>query len=245
LKKNILLFVLIFSSIIAKAQGDYNFSPFGVGVGVGTIRGYTNVAQQNNTLAGDLNFTYYESPYLPITAELQTGRLWGGSRINDRYGREYENNYTAVFLHGDLQLGQVIDYYYSGFNEIIKNLYFGSGVGFVDDNVQNQRTNPFLQSGHPPGTYTFPGTDKSIDFSIPLRAGYEFKFYNEYDEPYLRLDIDYTHTFVFGEGLDGYDDPSNKFKNQNPDQYRYIAITVKYDFGLIRAFTKRIRGTGF
>ena len=245
MKKNILLFVLIFSSIIAKAQGDYNFSPFGVGVGVGTIRGYTNVAQQNNTLAGDLNFTYYESPYLPITAELQTGRLWGGSRINDRYGREYENNYTALFLHGDLQLGQVIDYYYSGFNEIIKNLYFGSGVGFVDDDVQNQRTNLIASSGHPVGTYTFPGTDHSIDFSIPLRAGYEFKFYNEYDEPYLRLDIDYTHTFVFGEGLDGYDDPSNKFKNQNPDQYRYIAITVKYDFGLIRAFTKRIRGTGF
>ena len=84
-----------------------------------------------------------------------------------------------------------------------------------------------------------------MDFSIPLRAGYEFKFYNEYDEPYLRLDIDYTHTFVFGEGLDGYDDPSNKFKNQNPDQYRMIAVTVKYDFGLIRAFTKRIRGSNF
>jgi hypothetical protein len=245
LKKNILLFVLIFSSIIVKAQGDYNFSPFGVGVGVGTIRGYTNVAQQNNTLAGDINFTYYESPYLPITAELQTGRLWGGSINNDPSGREYENNYIAFYLHGDLQLGQVIDYYYSGFNEIIKNVYFGSGVGFVDDNVQGPRTNPKAEYGHPIHTYTFPGTDHSIDFSIPLRAGYEFKFYNEYDEPYLRLDIDYTHTFVFGEGLDGYDDPSNKFKNQNPDQYRYIAITVKYDFGLIRAFTKRIRGTGF
>jgi hypothetical protein len=192
-----------------------------------------------------LNFTYYASPYLPVTAELQTGRLWGGSRVSDPYGREYENNYTALFIHADLQLGQVIDYYYSGFNEIIKNLYFGSGVGFVSDDIQNQRTNLFYQSGHEPGTYTFPGSNSSIDFSIPLRTGYEFKFYNEYDEPYLRLDIDYTHTFVFGEGLDGYDDPSNKFKNQNPDQYRMIAITLKYNFGLIRAFTKRIRGTGF
>ena len=245
MKKIILLFVLIFSSFIVKAQGDYNFSPYGIGFGLGTIRGYTNVAKQNNTLAADLNFTYYESPYLPITAELQTGRLWGGSRVTDKYGREYENNYTAFFIHGDLQLGQVIDYYYSGFNEIIKNLYFGSGVGFVNDNVQNQRTNLIASTGEPLGAYTFPGTDKSMDFSIPLRAGYEFKFYNEYDEPYLRLDIDYTHTFVFGEGLDGYDDPSNKFKNQNPDQYRMIAVTVKYDFGLIRAFTKRIRGTGF
>ena len=44
------------------------------------------------------------------------------------------------------------------------------------------------------------------------------------------------------KGLDGYDDPPNHFKNQYPDQYRQIAITVKYDFGRIRAFTKRIRG---
>ena len=199
MKRIILLFVLISSSIIVKAQqGDYNFSPFGVGVGVGTIRGYTNTAKQNNTLAADLNFTYYESPYLPITVELQTGRLWGGSRVTDLYKREYENNYTGLFIHGDIQLGQFIDYYYSGFNEIIKNVYFGSGVGFVDDNVQNQRTNLIAElPQYPVGTYTFPGSDKSIDFSIPLRAGYEFKFYNEYDEPYLRLDIDYTHTFVF------------------------------------------------
>ena len=245
LKKNFLLFVLVFSSIIVKAQGDYNFMPMGIGVGAGTIRGYTNVAKQNNTLAANINFTYYVSPYLPITLELQDGRLNGGSATTDQYGRQYRNNYLGLLVHGDLQLGQVIDYYYSGINEILKNVYFGSGVGFIDDNVKNQRTNLIASSQYPVGSYTFFGTDHSVNIAIPIRAGYEFKFYNEYDEPFLRLDIQYTHTVVFGEGLDGYNDPPSHFKNQNPDQYREVGFTVKYDFGRIRAFTKRIRGTGF
>ena len=246
LKKNFLLFVLIFSSIIAKAQGDYNFMPFGIGGGAGIIRGYTNVAKQNNNIAGNINFTYYESPYLPIELEVQKGRLTGGSVSEDRDGRQFENNYIAAYVHFDLQLGQVINYYYSDINQVLKNVYFGAGVGFVNDNVKNQRVQvpdkPFIGS---PGGYIFPGSDHSIDFSIPLRAGYEFKFYNEYDEPFMAIDISYTHTYVFAEGLDGYNDPPNHFKNNNPDQYRQVGLTVKYNFGLIRAFTKRIRRTGF
>ena len=240
MKKTFLLFALIFSSIIVKAQGDYNFMPWGVGGGVSLIRGYTNVAKQNNTLSADATFTWYYTPYMPITAELQTGRLWGGSRVTDEYRREYENNYIAGLVHAELQLGQVIDYSGNNLLNVLKNIYFGPGFGWVDNNVQNQRTN-LIDQGYPVGTYTFPGKDKSIDPELSLRAGYEIKFYNEYDEPYIRLDFEYTHNTVYGEGLDGYDDPPNHFKNQYPDAYRQITVGVKYDFGLIRAYTKRIK----
>jgi hypothetical protein len=240
LKKYFLLFVLILTSVIVKAQGDYNFSPYGVGFGVSTIRGYTNVAKQNNTLAANINFTYNYSPYLPITLELQDGRLWGGSRVTDPSGREYENNYIALYVHADLQMGQIIDYDYSAFNEAIKNVYIGGGLGFVDDNVQNQRFDV-----RNPSYGNFPGTDKSINLAIPIRLGYEVKIYNEYDEPCVRIDFEYQHNIVFGEGLDGYDDPPSQFKNQHPDQYREISVVFKYNFGTIRAFTKRIRGTSF
>jgi len=240
LKKIFLLFALTFSFIIVKAQGDYNFMPWGVGGGISTIRGYTNVAKQNNTLAAFGTFTWYYTPYVPITAELQAGRLWGGSRVTDEYRREYENNYIAFLIHGELQLGQVINYQYSNFLNVLKNIYFGPGFGFVDNNVQNQRYN-LIDQGYPVGTYRFPGSDHSIDPEFSVRVGYELKFYNEYDEPYLRVDFEYTHNTVYGEGLDGYDDPPNKFKNQYPDQYRQITIGVKYDFGLIRAYTKRIK----
>jgi hypothetical protein len=240
LKKYFLLFVLILSSVIVKAQGDYNFMPYSVGFGVSTIRGYTNVAKQNNTLSGNINFTYNYSPYLPITLELEKGRLWGGSRVTDPSGREYENNYLGLYVLADLQLGQIIDYDYSAFNEVIKNLYVGGGFGFVSDNVDNQRFD-FRN----PSNGNFYGKDKSLNLAIPLRLGYQFKIYNEYDEPFMSIDVVYQHNIVFAEGLDGYDDPPSQFKNQHPDQYRNIGIVFKYNFGTIEAFTKRIRGTSF
>jgi hypothetical protein len=242
LKKNLLFFIFILCSVLAKAQGDYNYSPLGVGFGSSIIRGYTNLRKQNNTLAFNANFNYYYTPYIPFSAEIQGGRLWGGSRVTDPSAREYENNYFALIIHADLQLGQVIDYQYSGFLNIIKNLYIGPGFGLIDDNVKNQRTN-LLNTGYAIGTYTFPGSDKSIDPLICLRAGYEIKFYNQYDEPYIRLDFEYEHNIVYGEGLDGYDDPANHFKNNYPDQYSEITIGIKYNFGLIRSNTKQIRGS--
>lgn len=242
MKKILLFFILLISSIVVKAQGDYNFSPLAVGGGISVIRGYTNVAKQNNTLSGNINFNYYYTPYVPLTAELQFGRLEGGSTQTDQYKRAYTNNYKALIFHGDIQLGQWIDYSYSDFWNVMKNFYGGTGIGVIFDDVKNQRTNLIPEPGEPVGSYTFPGTDHSTDLLIPLRAGYEFKFFNEYDEPYIRIDIEYEHNIVFNEGLDGYNDPPNHFKNEHPDQYREITLAFKYNFGRIRANTKRIRG---
>jgi hypothetical protein len=214
--------------------------PAGIGFDVSTIRGYTNVAKQNNTLSFGVYGSFYPSPYFPITLELQRGRLWGGSRVTDQYRREYENNYTALLIHSDLQLGELVDYDENPIMGILKDAYLGLGGGFLHSNVQNQRYN-LLATGYPVGTYRFPGKDNSTNPDINLRLGYEFKFYNEYDEPDFRLHIEYVHHFVFGEGLDGYDDPSTHFKNDHVDQYRQISIGLIYNFGTIRAYTKHIR----
>lgn len=241
MKKIFLLFIIVFSAATARAQFSYNFMPQGVGFDVSTIRGFTNVAKQNNTLAFGGYYTYYITPYWLGTFELQGGRLWGGSRVTDPYGREYENNYFAALIHTDLQLGQVIDYDESAFMNVLKNLYFGIGAGFIRDNVKNQRYNLF-PTGYAVGTYRFPGVDKSTNPDLNFRLGYEFKFYNEFDEPDIRLHVEYVAHIVYGEGLDGYDDPTNKFRNNFPDQYRQVSIGLVYNFGLIRAYTKPIRG---
>lgn len=240
MKRIFLLFIFILSVAIAKAQGDYNFMPQGVGFDVSCIHGYTNVAKQNNTLSVSAFYTYYPSPYVPVTFELQRGRLWGGSIVTDLYKREYVNNYFAALIHIDLQLGQVVDYEDNDFMNVLKNGYIGIGGGFVHDNVQNQRYN-LVTDGYPVGTYRFPGVDVSTDPDINFRIGYEFKFYNEYDEPAFRIHIEYVHHLVFGEGLDGYDDPIQHFHNNYADQYRQITIGIVHNFGTIRAFTKRIR----
>ncbi len=216
--------------------------PWGVGGGISSDHPYTNTHKENNSLSFNVNFTWYDSPYVPISLEITRGKLSGGdiTSITD-HSREYVNKYTAIMLRADLQAGEIIDYYGGELSNVLKNFYVGTGIGVVKNDVDNNHFDLFSE-GHPAGEYKFYFNNSLTNIAIPVRVGYEFKFYNEYNEPYIRLDIEYQHSVVFGEGLDGYNDPPSKFRNDYPDQFRQITVGLKYNFGLIRAYTKRIRG---
>jgi hypothetical protein len=241
LKKLILLFVFLFSVLVSKAQMGYNYKEFGVGLDIFSELGYTNVQKQYRHIGENLNFTYNYSPYIPVTAELQFGHLSGGGLTPalDKYGREYTNNYEGLIVHADFQMGEVIDYSQSDVLNILKNFYFGSGGGIIFNSNTVQRTNIYPINGST--SYVFPGSNSSINLTVPLRFGYEIKFYNDFEEPYMAIDIGYIHNLVFGEGLDGYDDPSSKFKNNATNQYAQIVIGVKFNFGNVTSFNKLIR----
>jgi hypothetical protein len=219
----------------------YNYKEFGIGLDVFSEIGFTNVQKQYRHFGESLNFVYNYSPYIPVTAELQFGHLSGGGLTPalDKYGRQYLNNYEGLILHADFQFGEVIDYSQNDLLNILKNFYFGSGGGIIFNSNTVQRTNIYPING--PLTYVFPGSNSSINLTVPLRFGYEFKLYNDYEEPYMTIDLGYTHNLVFGEGLDGYDDPSNKFKNNATNQYAQIVVGIKLNFGNVTSFNKLIR----
>jgi hypothetical protein len=241
LKKYILFFIAMVTAMAVKAQSGYNYQEWGWGVGASYIRGYTNITTQYNHGSLNFNFVYNYNPYVPIEAEIQIGQLSGGglSQKQDPFGRQYFNNYKALIFHGDFQLGAGIDYEGSWFLRIVKDFYLGTGFGIMANSNKVQRTNVILANG--PLSYVFPGHDNSIDPVIPFRFGYEFKIYDAYNEPSVAIDIGYVHSFVYGEGLDGYNDPSSKFKNNSSDQYRQITINVKYFFGNVTSYNKLIR----
>lgn len=245
MKKYILLFVFAASAAFAKAQAGYNYYEWGIGAEASYERGYTNVPRQDNNIgfAGKLIYNY--NPYLPIELEIQAGHLSGGGLTvdKDKYGRQFSNHFIAAYLHADVHLGAIIDYGDDWFLNRIKNFYLGTGFGLVDNNNKVQRTNVIPQNGSL--DYVFPGKDKSTNFAIPLRVGYEFKIYDSYDQPGWAIDVGYIHTLVFGEGLDGYDDPSSKFKNNATNQYRQFVIGFKYFFGNTVAFNKLVKNYGF
>ncbi len=251
MKKYILFFVAVVSVITVKAQAGYNYYELGVGAGASYMRGYTNVPRQDNHIGFNLNFIYNYNPYLPIEAEIQKGTLSGGGLTvdRDRYGRQFTNNFLAFYLHADVQLGAFIDYGNDWFLNRIKNFYAGTGIGLVDNNNTVQRYNILPNMGYPlppdPGAYKFPGKDKSINFSIPFRFGYEFKIFDSYDEPSMAITLGYVHYLVFGEGLDGYDDPPSKFKNNATNQYRQFTVGFKYFFGTTVAYNKLVKHYGF
>ena len=243
LKKYILFFVSTLAAIAVKGQSGYNYQEFGIGGGIGYERGFTNITQQNNHASFNFNFIYNYNPYLPVEAEIQLGQLSGGGpRPNqDPYGRQYVNNYKAIILHGDFQLGAGIDYIGNWFLRIVKDFYLGTGIGVISNTNKVQRYSPYAPPYPQPGYYKFPGVDNSVDLMVPLRVGYEFKIYDDYNEPGMAIDVGYIHNIAFGEGLDGYNDPTSKFKNNSLDQYRQITIMFKYYFGNVTSYNKLIR----
>lgn len=227
----------------AMAQSGYNYYEWGWGADASYIRGYTNITKQDNHPAVNFNIIYNYSPYLPITLEVQSGTLSGGglSPKQDPYGRQYTNNYKAVIVHGDFQLGAGIDYGESWYLNIVKNFYIGSGLGVISNANTVQRYSIYAPAYPNTGYYKFPGSNNSINLMIPLRFGYEYKFFDSYNQPSIAIDIGYIHNVTFGEGLDGYNDPNAKFKNNSLDQYRQITIGFKYFFGTVVSYNKIIR----
>jgi hypothetical protein len=250
LKKFILFFVLVFAVTTVKAQSGYNYYEWGWGGGVGYGKAYADTKKQDYHPIFNLNIAYNYNPYLPIALEFQFGTLSGGGRTpdKDQFGRQYKNNYKALILHGDLQMGDIIDYSYSDFLNIVKNFYIGTGIGAINNKmVDIQRTNlPLYPQNGPIGTPVgFEGQDKSINMVIPLRLGYEFKIYDDYDQPGYTITIGYEHNYTFAEGLDGYNDNPAKFKNNAPDQYAHFTIGFRYNFGNTVSYNKLIRNFKF
>lgn len=241
LKKFTLCFILGFSTLLLKAQDSYNFTRYGVGFYGSYNYPYADLKTANNGKTYAVAGYYNVSPYIPLGLEIQFGSLSGGSIVTDQHKRQYDNHYKAVIAHGDFALGEIIEYDGSFLMHMVKDLYVGTGVGLISNNmafIQRTNLNPSLE--YPVGTYTYPGKSTSMNLMVPLRIGVEFKFYNAYDEPFLGLNIGYIHNLTWGEGLDGYTDPSSGFKNNAQDQYRQIVVGLKFNFGSAVPYIKAI-----
>jgi hypothetical protein len=242
LKKLALLFILSFFALTTLAQGDsYNYGRYGLGLSVGLTRPYADLKTANDGKSFSIAGYYNLTPYIPIGLELQSGDLSGGSIETDTHKRQFKNQYLALIAHGDFTLGEVIDYDNSFFMRLFKDIYFGTGVGLISNKMAFiQRTNLNPSEAYPVGTYTFPGTDRSLELLVPLRFGIDLKIYSNYSEPFMSVNIGYVHNITWGEGLDGYTDPSSGFKNNSPDQYRQIVVGVKFNFGSTVPYNKSI-----
>jgi len=218
LKKYILFISLLLGTVTSKAQIDVNYAPYGVGVGFSSVLAFADLKIQQSHFAEYANFTYYITGYIPLAFEVQKGTLSGTSDPLDVSGRFYTNNYMAFGVHGDFQLGQLMQD--SG---LLGNFYLGTGVGLISNNNVVQRTG---NNG-----YIYPGQDKSLELMVPIRFGYEYKILNSFGEPFIRIDLGYVHNLTYGEGLDGYADPAKGFKNNSQDQFRQISLGIKLDFG--------------
>lgn len=241
--KRILFVVLLLSSSSAFAQ-QFNFHRYSFGVSSGMTHAFTDVPEMKFAPGFSVNADFFYTPFTATSLDLQFGSIKGGNPIVNipvvpngttlRHGREFNNTFFAATLNNRIALAQLVYYEDSRFTNAIRGLYLGLGVGVIQNNVKAVRVQP--RQPYQTEDYIFPGHDHSVNLSVPLSVGINFEFKDVWGETRYLLGFNYQSSLTFGEGLDGYDDPSDKFKNKGFDMYNAATVSLKYCFGPLHGF---------
>lgn len=223
MKKINLLFLVLFASISASAQ--YNYYKFSAGAGLGITQYFGDVAENPIKKAITTSLDYNINPFVSAGIEYQFGSITGGDSVNNAHKRYFLNKYSAIIANGRIQLGQVVDADQGTVLYALRGVYLGTGIGFISNKMD-----PVVRVQ--PGTgYVFPGEDKSSNLLIPANIGINFDIPDQWGFTRYKVGLNYQFNVTFGEGLDGYNDPPIKFKNNNPDMYGFASVSVKICFG--------------
>lgn len=244
MKRIYLFFAFIVTSLSVSAQIGYNYDQFSLGAGISSVKIHGDLNKAYKQAAYNFNINYHYTPFVTFSAEAQVGKLTSGNADTTKvlYGEQSINKYSAVIFHADVQLGEFINYN-DDFSAIpiltkilngAKNIYVGTGVGMIFNKMDYINRTDFNDPN-----ITLGGLDKSNEVVIPVRIGYEYKIYNAYDEPKIRLDLGYQANFSTGDNMDG-------FKSGHyGDWYSQLTLGVKIGIGGITSYRKPIHVGAF
>lgn len=244
MKKIYLFLAFIVTSLSVSAQIGYNYDQFSLGAGISSVKIHGDLNKAYKQAAYNVNFNYHYTPFVTFGVEAQFGKLASGNADTAAvyYGEQSLNKYTAIILHADVQLGELINYN-DDFSAIpiltkilngAKNIYVGTGAGVIFNNMDYINRTDFNDPN-----ITFAGLDKSNELIIPVRIGYEYKFYNAYDEPKVRLDLGYQANFSVGDNMDGFKSGASS------DWYSQITFGIKIGIGGVTSYRKPIHVGAF
>lgn len=226
-----IIILLCSVSFLAKAQVGFDYAQYDVGFAAGINQASSaDVQTLKTTPSFRLNFNYNQGPFINYVFEAEFGRLKGGDSLRTSSGREFENHFRAFSFRVQVQAGEFFDYSQSAFGNALKNLYVSSGLGYINNNVVARSYDvPLLLNGR-----MLPGERKTNEVFIPLRFGYEFKLFNSYNQPSVKIDLGYQYNFVMADELDGY------IAGQHNDGYSQFTIGFKFAIGGVTSYRKQI-----
>lgn len=220
--------IIICTSSFAKAQLGYEFYKFDLGVSAGFNQVFGAAPTSPFTESFNVNFSYNPSPFFNIVAEGQFGTFAGGS-LNTFSRRKFASNFNAYTVRFQIQAGEFIDYQNDALANALKNVYVASGIGLeFSQTTSITRTNTY-------GNSYSPGPNNIADFFIPFRLGYEFKIFNKYNEPKVKIDIADNVNLIMNNNIDGY-----LAKYATFGVYSQISVGVKFAFGTHESYRKQI-----
>lgn len=217
LRKLFLLLSVITCCSITQAQPAYNYSKFDFGIAAAINKPYTDELSTDFKPSGLVNITYNQTPFINYVAELQAGELTGKSYYSDLNKRDFSTKFAMASLRGQLQAGQLFNYYNNRFLNAMKNLYISSGIGAMYTRAE---VNSIVIQNNQYKTVVSRPSDYAV--VIPARVGYEFKIFNYDKEPFIKVDIGYQFNYIFGDSLDG------NISGSSNDSFSQFTLGIKF-----------------
>lgn len=228
--KTSIIILLCTVSFLAKAQIGFDYAQYEVGFAAGINQASSaDVQTLKTTPSINLNFTYNQSPYINYIFNVEVGRLKGGSP-NTTTQRQFENHFSAYTFRVQVQAGELIDYSQSAVANAFKNLYLSSGLGYINNNVVFRTDDVLLLAKD----QILPFEPKTNEIFIPVRLGYEFKIFNSYNQPAVKIDLGYQYNFIMGDNIDGY------VAGAHNDAYSQVTLGFKFAIGGVTSYRKQI-----
>jgi len=234
LKKIIFTLLVSIAAFSARAQVGYNYSQYDFGVGATFNKGKTDFAKSTTRPSFSANFTYNQTPFVNFIADLQIGSVNGFDLSKSGYDEilllldpaelpyaSFTSDYTTVSGRVQLQMGEIMDYSHSQFKNFFKNLYISGGVGVIYSNYKFNTVS--LGTSENKGSNVF----------IPLKVGYELKFFNAYSEPTVKLDLGYQYNYILSDNFDGIPVGGN-------DAFQQFTVGLKFAIGGSTSYRKQI-----
>ena len=219
-------FLLLASLFIFSSQINAQiYHKFGAGISLGANTSFVDLEKKDQGVSGRLNLDYYFTPYITLGLEAQGGKILGGNIFSDPHFRQFTNSYKSLVVNAKLSLGAIVGYTENETLASFNSLYVGTGFGAIINKMS------FIVRQKPGTTYIFPGEDESVNLVVPFNIGMHIPLPSQTGIPKFMINVNFQSNVTFGEGLDGYNDASAKFKNKYPDMYTLFSIGIKYNFG--------------
>lgn len=236
-----IIYFSIFLLATAKfSSAQSNYFKWSYGFGAGPNYSKTDVQEGNwgYTIYGTID--HHFTPFLTGGLEAQYGMVQGGDIETDLHNRQFVNKYNGINANVKLMLGELINYNKTNFLYSIRGLYAGIGIGAIKNKITDIVRYKPSWAAYDPGYGPFPGKNKGVDLWVPINFGMNFYINDGYGYVRYVINVNAQGNFAFGEGLDGYNDPSTKFKNYDPDTYNVYSVGFKYYFGNIKVYRKTL-----
>ena len=241
MKKTFTTISILLGSLTGFSQA--NFYKLGIGFNAGMSTAYTGLSYTGDEAASDRDaakelstnkskafggsLDYYFTPFINAGMEYNMVQLKDGP---DQYERQFVSDFSSIEFRANVSAGQFFDFSYSPLLYSLRTLNVGLGFGVVSgkNNVEDWDSglNPKRQHGNDLGKKEF-----SNVFTIPASIGYNFNFYNAYDEAFLQLGLNYKVVFTTSDDIDGYNDNPAIFSNKAKDIYTTLGVSLKYMLG--------------